>query len=94
MTRNTRIISGGLMAAVLLSGTAACSSYNDARGKGDAPVAGRHGDDTPKYVTNNPDGFGNIVTGCVYGAKGWRYFATTKSDKTPANIVVRADKTC
>lgn len=78
---------------IALFGVTACSEYNDERGKGDAPVAEKRGDDTPKYVTNNPDGFGNVVTGCVNGATGWRYFATTNASG-PSNLVVRGDKAC
>lgn len=77
--------------AVTLTG---CSSFNDERGKGDAPVSGRKGDDTPKTVTNNPDGFGNVVTGCVAGAKGFRYFATTNTGNNPSNLWVERDPVC
>lgn len=89
-----RIVTGGLMAAVLLFGTTACGGYADERGKGDAPVAGKSGDDSPKHVTNNPDGFGNVVTGCVAGAGGYRYFATTNTGKRPSNLVVLVDEAC
>lgn len=89
-----KIVSGGLMAAVLLLGATGCSEYNDHRGKGDAPVANRSGEDSPKAVTNNPDGFGNIVTGCVAGSSHFRYFATTSTSKYPSNIVVLADPKC
>lgn len=71
-----------------------CSGYNDTRGKGDAPVAERHGDDTPKYVTNNPDGFGNVATGCVWGAKGFRYFVTTNTGGKPSSLWVERDPAC
>lgn len=87
-------ILGGLVAALLLFGAAGCSEYNDERGKGDAPVAGKGGDDSPKEVTNNPDGFGNVVTGCVYGAPGYRYFATTNTGSAPSNLVIKEDKGC
>lgn len=88
-----RIVTGGLMAAVLLFGATACSDYNDERGKGDAPVAGKSGDDSPKYVTDNPDGFGNVVTGCVAGAPGFRYFATTNA-KSTSSLEVMKDEAC
>lgn len=85
---------GGLVAALLLFGAVGCSEYNDERGKGDAPVANRSGDDSPKHVTNNPDGFGNVVTGCVSGADGYRYFATTNTGHAPSNLVVVEDAAC
>lgn len=78
----------------LFAGLSACSEYNDERGKGDAPVANRSGDDTPKHVTNNPDGFGNVVTGCVSGAEGWRYFATTNTAEAPSNLKIEKDEGC
>lgn len=89
-----KIVTGGLMAAVLLFGATGCSEYQDHRGKGDAPVAHRAGEDSPKTVTNNPDGFGNVVTGCVAGASGFRYFATTSGSDHPSNIAVLADPKC
>lgn len=87
-------IAAGLACAALLFGATACSEYNDARGKGDAPVANKSGEDSPKSVTNNPDGFGNVVTGCVAGAPGWRYFSTTKGSSAPSNLVVLKDESC
>jgi hypothetical protein len=89
-----KTILGGLMAALLLSGAVGCSQYNDHRGKGDAPVANRSGEDSPKSVTNNPDGFGNVVTGCVAGAPGFRYFATTNTSDHPSSLVVQQDEKC
>lgn len=77
-----------------LGALTACSEYNDERGKGDAPVANRSGEDSPKHVTNNPDGFGNVVTGCVYGAPGFRYFATTNTDKASSDLEIVADERC
>lgn len=89
-----KMIPGGLMAALLLFGAVGCSAYNDERGKGDAPVANRSGEDSPKQVTNNPDGFGNVATGCVAGATGFRYFVTTNSGDHPSSLVVLADAGC
>jgi hypothetical protein len=85
---NKRVISGGLMAAVLLSGLTACSS--ESRGTGDAPVAQRKGDDSPASVTNFPDGFANIATKCVAGAVGYRAFVTTRV----AAPVILPDPSC
>lgn len=87
-------IAAAAACAVLLLGATACSGYNDERGMGDAPVAGKSGEDSPKYVTNNPDGFGNVVTGCVYGAQGWRYFVTSKGSSAPSNLVILKDAGC
>jgi hypothetical protein len=79
------------LAIVVLTG---CGQLNDERGKGDAPVADRSGEDSAKHVTNNPDGFGNVATGCVHGAKGFRYFVTTSTSKNPSNLVVLEDTGC
>lgn len=87
-------IVGGLVAALLLFGAVGCSEYNDEHGWGDAPVANKSGEDSPKYVTNNPDGFGNVTTGCVAGAPGFRYFVTTNTDSHPSSLVVREDERC
>lgn len=87
-------ITAALVAAFLLFGAVGCSQYNDERGKGDAPVANHSGEDSPKSVTNNPDGFGNVVTGCVAGAPGFRYFATTNTGSHPSSLVVLADAKC
>lgn len=85
--------------ALLLGG---CSrEYYDERGKADAPVAGRAGEDTPAEVHNFPDGFGNLATKCV--GKGRRGYATTKSVQAedddevvviPANAVIVDDPGC
>ncbi|MEU3522296.1 hypothetical protein AB0E62_00205 [Streptomyces sp. NPDC038707] len=89
-----KTILGGLVAALLLFGSVGCSQYNDERGKGDAPVANRSGEDSPKAVTNNPDGFGNVATGCVAGAPGFRYFVTTNTGGHPSSLVVQQDESC
>ena len=88
-----------LVLALLLGG---CSQeYYDERGKADAPVAGKAGDDTPAEVYNFPDGFGNLATKCV--GKGRRGYATTKSVQVededevviiPANAVIVDDPSC
>jgi hypothetical protein len=89
-----KTILGGLVAAFLLFGSVGCSQYNDERGKGDAPVANRSGEDSAKYVTNNPDGFGNVATGCAAGAPGFRYFVTTNTGNNPSNLVITKDVSC
>lgn len=68
---------GGLMAALLFFAAVGCSSYNDHRGKGDAPVAGRAGDDSPAPCTNMPDGFPNVCAKCVHGFVPWAITTTT-----------------
>jgi hypothetical protein len=78
-----------LAAGSLLAG---CSQeYDDERGKGDAPVKGRKGDDTSAEVYNMPDGFGNLATKCV--GHGFRAYVTTNSDG-PSNIQIVEDKAC
>lgn len=70
-------ITGGLVAALLLFGAVGCSEWNDERGKGDAPVADRKGDDSPANVTNMPDTFPNIATKCLKGREPWAAAVTT-----------------
>lgn len=80
-----------LAVAVVLVAVGGCSHYNDKRGKGDAPVMGRRGEDTPAKVYNMPDGFGNLATKCV--GKGFRAFVTT-NNSGPSNVQIVDDKTC
>ncbi len=78
-----------LVVGVLLGG---CSQeYEDERGKGDAPVAGKAGDDTPAEVFNMPDGFGNVATKCV--GHGFRAYVTTNATG-PSNVQIVEDKSC
>lgn len=72
--------------AVLLVGTAACSGYDNSRGKGDAPVSGK--DDSPAQVVNFPDGFANVAIKC--DGNGFRIYTTTRE----AAPVVVPDRTC
>ncbi|MEU3243334.1 MULTISPECIES: hypothetical protein [unclassified Streptomyces] len=90
-----------LLAVLLLAMVAGCSrEYQDKRGKADAPVTGRAGEDTPAEVYNFPDGFGNLATKCI--GPGRRGYVTTKSvhqedDDTvviPSNAVVVDDPGC
>ncbi|WP_218835588.1 hypothetical protein [Streptomyces sp. SA15] len=81
-------------AVVLTAGSflVGCSQeYDDERGKGDAPVKGRKGDDTPAEVYNMPDGFGNLATKCV--GHGFRAYVTTNADG-PSNIQIVEDASC
>lgn len=91
------IPAAGLMlgGALMLGATACGQSHDNSRGKGDAGVINgygqRLGNDTPKLVTNFPDGFANIATGCV--APGFRAFVTTATGSTGKFVVV-ADAKC
>ncbi len=89
--------------ALALMTVSGCSKeYNDQRGKGDAPVAGKQGDDSPADVYNFLDGFGNVATKCV--GKGERAYTTTKAyqegdddqppEFVPAHEVVVDDPGC
>lgn len=66
---------------------AGCSSYNEERGRGDAPVGDR--DDSAKDVINFPDQFANVATAC--DAYGHRIYVTTRAGGA---LVVIADPTC
>ena len=92
MRRAVKAAAGAAVAAVLLVGLTGCSSsYDDKRGKGDAPVAGRTGDDTPADVYNFPDGFGNLATKCV--GHGFRAYVTTNAS-APLNVEIVPDAKC
>ncbi|WP_199844578.1 hypothetical protein [Streptomyces sp. DSM 15324] len=92
---------GAVAVLALALGGCASQQYYDERGKADAPVAGRAGEDTAAEVYNFPDGFGNLATKCV--GKGKRGYATTKfvqqedEDEViviPANAVIVDDPRC
>lgn len=74
-TRKLGVIAGTVAIGITLM--TGCGSYNDERGKGDAPVAGHKGDDSPAYVTNMPDGFGNVAAKCLAGFPGMAVAVTT-----------------
>lgn len=88
------------LVVVMTATTAGCHSDDDSKGTGDAPVATasggeRGGDDAPARCTNMPDGFGNVCTKCVAGAKPWRIIATTNTSYSPSNFVLVQDpKAC
>lgn len=82
---NRRLIAAGAVATVLLAG---CSGYNADRGKGDAPVANKKGDDSPAYVVNFPDDFANVAHKCL-GKNG--IYTTTRE---AAPVVVVNDPEC
>jgi hypothetical protein len=99
--RPTRVgvtVCGALLLATLPGG---CSQDDDERGKGDAPVRGRAGEDSAAEVYNFPDGFGNVATKCV--GDGRRGYVTTRFQRAdsqndveilPANAVVVDDPGC
>lgn len=87
------VATAAVVIALVITG---CDSYNDEHGMGDAPVATtssgkRGGDDSPATCTNMPDGFGNVCTKCVLGAKPWRMVVTTNTSYAPSNIVLVQD---
>lgn len=89
-----RLIAGTALGLMVVTGVTACSSYDDNRGKGDAPVANKSGEDSPATVTNFPDGFGNVATKCLAGVPGKRVVVTTNTSG-PSNIKVIDDtKNC
>lgn len=77
-----------LPAAIAVLALAGCGAFNDQRGKGDAPVANRKGDDAPARVVNMPDGFSNVAFKCI-DSNG--LYVTTK-DAAP--VVVADDPLC
>jgi hypothetical protein len=87
-------------AALLLLVATGCSMDDDTEGLGDAPVSTvstgqRGGDDSPADCTNMPDGFGNLCTKCVKGAKPWRAIVTTNTAYSPSSFVAVQDpKAC
>lgn len=89
MNKNARILSALALTAALATGAVACDSVNQSHGKGDSPIAGNGGDDSPATVTNFPDSFGNVATKCLSGAPG---FAVASN--TSGRFQVFADKGC
>lgn len=67
---------------------AGCGSYQDARGKGDAPIANRTGDDKAAVVINFPDGFANVALKCY---RGNGIYSTTREATV---VIVRDDPLC
>lgn len=75
-----------LLAAALIAATAGCSSWNDQRGRGDAPVDSY--DDEPAVVINFPDKFANVAVKCL-GSTG----VYTSTREAPP-VVVPQDAHC
>jgi hypothetical protein len=92
MQRSLRTTTGLVLAATALVALSGCSqNYDDERGKGDAPVQGKQGDNSAAEVFNFPDGFGNIATKCV--GHGNRAYVTTNATG-PSNVQIVTDSTC
>lgn len=82
-----------LVVALALSigiGVGGCSGYNEARGKGDAPIGRR--DDSPAEVTNFPNGFGNVATKCSV-IPGKRIWMATHGGAA-RTFTIESDETC
>lgn len=76
---------------LLLTGCSAPQGHEDARGRGDAPVAqeaGHGGDDSPGFCTNMPDGFGNVCGKCLHRFPPYAVAVTTNTDYAPSNVVL------
>ncbi|MBV2354983.1 hypothetical protein KUM39_11505 [Streptomyces sp. J2-1] len=96
-----RAVSAAAVAVLVLVALSGCSrEYEEKRGKADAPVAGRAGEDSPAEIYNFPDGFGNLASKCV--GPGRRGYVTTKyvrqdDDDTivmPSTSVIVDDPEC
>lgn len=82
-----RRVGVGIAASVVaLSAAVGCSSWNEQRGVGDAPV-GKH-DDTAAETINFSDRFLNVQTKCNHGH---RIYSHTREG---APVVVPNDPTC
>ena len=91
--KRVRTFAARAAALALIAGLlVGCSQgYQNKRGKGDAPVAGKSGEDTAAEVYNFPDGFGNLATKCV--GHGMRAYVTTNTSG-PSNVQIVPDSTC
>ncbi len=78
------LVTGVALAALALAG---CNSYNEQRGKGDAPVG--QTDDSPATIINFPNNFANVAHKC-YGTTGLYSNTRNAGDVT----VVPSDPRC
>lgn len=83
-----KIISAIMGVGLIVGVIGGCSQYNDERGKGDAPVEGRSGDDAPAVVINMPNNFANIAFKCLNGNG---LYVTTRE---AAPVIVKDDANC
>ena len=88
MKRRTKVIIGIIIALAIGIGASSCGEWNDERGKGDAPVQDKAGDDRAAVVINMPDGFANVAIKC-YAGNG--LYVTTR-DAPP--IIIADDPNC
>ncbi len=89
VTKRRVIAAVVLTLGLLIGGIASCSGYDNARGRGDAPVGPV--DDSTAEVINFPDHFGSVATKC--DKHGHRLFVVTH-DSTDAAVTVIADPSC
>lgn len=83
------------LGVVLLLSAAGCSQqHEDKRGRGDAPVAQRKGDDSPAFCTNMPDEFGNVCTKCIAHFPPWAVTVTTHYQSSANIAVFQAPEQC
>ena len=69
---------------ILVAVVAACGTYNDDRGIGDAPVGERHED--PREVWQNIDGYPNVSAFCVHS----HLVITNTRDADAVDVVPKA----
>lgn len=91
-----RRIAAAAAAAILLlvTGCDAAQKHEDKRGRGDAPVAGRKGDDNPAFCTNMPDEFGNVCGKCLAHFPPWAVVVTTHYGTSSNIALFQAPKQC
>lgn len=83
-----RRVAVGLVAVALLTLAGCSQSHEDKRGRGDAPVAGKAGDDSPAFCTNMPDEFANVCSKCLSGFPGKAVMSTTHTDNAAPAVTV------
>lgn len=90
-----RTLAAAAAVIVLAFSATACSqAHEDKRGRGDAPVAGRKGDDSAAFCTNMPDEFGNVCGKCIAHFPPWAVVVTTHY-QTSSNIgIFQAPEQC
>lgn len=82
-----------VLAVLLLAGCGIEEGIKSDRGRGDAPRVSptNINHDTADFITEWPDGWGNVATKCVY--EGLRGFQTTKANGASVLVVIK-DPTC
>lgn len=87
-----RVIGAAVIAVLLLAGCT--QEHEDKRGRGDAPVAGRAGEDSPAFCTNMPDEFGNVCGKCVEHFPPWAVVVTTHYQSSSNIGLFQAPEQC